>query len=81
MAILCASFGLLSFYMCLCGGCCGAQKKTEAAEYHKLLVQRLKEQRERRSESLAKKARDAAGVAGIRRGVGCSAVCSAVGLL
>jgi hypothetical protein len=31
------------------------QKKTEAAEYHKLLVQRLKEQRERRSESLAKK--------------------------
>lgn len=29
--------------------------RTEAAEYHKLLVQRLKEQRERRSESLAKK--------------------------
>eukprot|EP00878_Enallax_costatus_P000128 GHUV01000168.1.p1 GENE.GHUV01000168.1~~GHUV01000168.1.p1 ORF type:complete len:247 (+),score=75.57 GHUV01000168.1:155-895(+) len=28
---------------------------TEAAEYHKLLMQRLKEQRERRSESLAKK--------------------------
>lgn len=27
----------------------------QAAEYHKLLVQRLKEQRERRSESLAKK--------------------------
>jgi small subunit ribosomal protein S6e len=32
-----------------------SRKKTEAAEYHKLLVQRLKEQRERRSESLAKK--------------------------
>ncbi len=30
-------------------------KKAEAAEYHKLLVSRLKEQRERRSESLAKK--------------------------
>jgi hypothetical protein len=29
--------------------------RTEAAEYHKLLVQRIKEQRERRSESLAKK--------------------------
>jgi len=29
--------------------------RTEAGEYHKLLVQRLKEQRERRSESLAKK--------------------------
>jgi len=29
--------------------------RAEAAEYHKLLVQRLKEQRERRSESLAKK--------------------------
>ncbi|KAL6761474.1 ribosomal protein S6e-domain-containing protein [Haematococcus lacustris] len=29
--------------------------KAQAAEYHKLLVQRLKEQRERRSESLAKK--------------------------
>jgi small subunit ribosomal protein S6e len=29
--------------------------KTEAAEYHKLVMQRLKEQRERRSESLAKK--------------------------
>jgi len=29
--------------------------KTEAGEYHKLLVQRLKESRERRSESLAKK--------------------------
>lgn len=29
--------------------------RSEAAEYHKLLVQRLKEQRERRSESLAKK--------------------------
>lgn len=29
--------------------------KAEGAEYHKLLVQRLKEQRERRSESLAKK--------------------------
>ena len=31
------------------------QKKSEAADYHKLLMQRLKEQRERRSESLAKK--------------------------
>jgi small subunit ribosomal protein S6e len=31
------------------------RKKAEAADYHKLLVQRLKEQRERRSESLAKK--------------------------
>jgi small subunit ribosomal protein S6e len=29
--------------------------RAEAADYHKLLVQRLKEQRERRSESLAKK--------------------------
>lgn len=29
--------------------------KAEAAEYHKVLMQRLKEQRERRSESLAKK--------------------------
>ena len=32
-----------------------AKSKAEAAEYHKLLVQRLKEARERRSESLAKK--------------------------
>jgi small subunit ribosomal protein S6e len=32
-----------------------AKAKSEAADYHKLLVQRLKEQRERRSESLAKK--------------------------
>ncbi|GIL56629.1 hypothetical protein Vafri_11965 [Volvox africanus] len=31
------------------------KNKSEAAEYHKLLMQRLKEQRERRSESLAKK--------------------------
>ena len=31
------------------------QKKEEAAEYHKLLMARLKEERERRSESLAKK--------------------------
>ena len=31
------------------------QSKAEAAAYHKLLVTRLKEQRERRSESLAKK--------------------------
>lgn len=31
------------------------RKKAEASEYHKLLVTRLKEQRERRSESLAKK--------------------------
>jgi hypothetical protein len=31
------------------------QKKAEASEYHKLLMSRLKEQRERRSESLAKK--------------------------
>lgn len=31
------------------------KSKSDAAEYHKLLVQRLKEQRERRSESLAKK--------------------------
>jgi small subunit ribosomal protein S6e len=29
--------------------------RTEQAEYHKVLVQRIKEQRERRSESLAKK--------------------------
>jgi hypothetical protein len=34
---------------------CPPQKKTEQAEYHKLLMSRLKEQRERRSESLAKK--------------------------
>ena len=32
-----------------------AKAKSEAAEYHKLLVTRLKEQRDRRSESLAKK--------------------------
>nr|GMC94812.1 40S ribosomal protein S6-like [Ipomoea batatas] len=32
-----------------------AKAKTEAAEYQKLLASRLKEQRERRSESLAKK--------------------------
>jgi len=31
------------------------RKKSEAADYHKVLVQRLKEERERRSESLAKK--------------------------
>ncbi|KAF8065768.1 rps6 [Scenedesmus sp. PABB004] len=31
------------------------KSRTEAAEYHKLLMTRLKEQRERRSESLAKK--------------------------
>ena len=31
------------------------QKKNEAAEYHKILTTRLREQRERRSESLAKK--------------------------
>lgn len=31
------------------------RSKAQAAEYHKLLVQRIKEQRERRSESLAKK--------------------------
>jgi small subunit ribosomal protein S6e len=31
------------------------KSKAEAADYHKLLVTRLKEQRERRSESLAKK--------------------------
>ena len=31
------------------------QKSAEAQEYHKLIVSRLKEQRERRSESLAKK--------------------------
>lgn len=31
------------------------QKKLEASEYHKLITQRLKEQRERRSESIAKK--------------------------
>lgn len=35
--------------------CLVLQKKTEAGEYHKLIVSRLKEQRERRSESLAKK--------------------------
>lgn len=34
---------------------CEPQKKTEQADYHKLLMSRLKEQRERRSESLAKK--------------------------
>ena len=32
-----------------------AMAKSEAAEYQKLLATRLKEQRERRSESLAKK--------------------------
>lgn len=32
-----------------------AKSKTDAAEYQKLLAMRLKEQRERRSESLAKK--------------------------
>lgn len=32
-----------------------AKAKSEAAEYQKLLATRLKEQRERRSESLAKK--------------------------
>jgi len=32
-----------------------ARKKAEAGDYHKLLVTRLKEERERRSESLAKK--------------------------
>lgn len=32
-----------------------ARKKADAAEYHKLLVTRIKEERERRSESLAKK--------------------------
>ena len=37
---------------CFCG--C-LQKKNEAAEYHKILTTRLREQRERRSESLAKK--------------------------
>jgi hypothetical protein len=31
------------------------KKKSEAADYQKLLAQRLKEQRDRRSESLAKK--------------------------
>lgn len=31
------------------------QSKSEKADYHKLIVQRLSEQRERRSESLAKK--------------------------
>lgn len=31
------------------------QKQADAQEYHKLIVSRLKEQRERRSESLAKK--------------------------
>ena len=35
--------------------CMLLQRKAEAADYHKLLMQRLKEQRERRSESLAKK--------------------------
>ena len=35
--------------------CVAVQRKSEAADYHKLLMQRLKEQRERRSESLAKK--------------------------
>ena len=32
-----------------------AKKKSEAAEYQKLLAQRLKEQRDRRSESMAKR--------------------------
>lgn len=32
-----------------------AKAKSEAADYHKLLASRLKEQREKRSESLAKK--------------------------
>lgn len=31
------------------------QKKSESAEYRKVLLTRLKEERERRSESLAKK--------------------------
>ena len=35
--------------------CCVLQKQADAQEYHKLIVSRLKEQRERRSESLAKK--------------------------
>jgi hypothetical protein len=34
------------------------QSKAEAADYHKLLLSRLKEARERRSESLAKKRAD-----------------------
>ena len=34
------------------------RNKAEASDYHKLLVTRLKEQRERRSESLAKKRAD-----------------------
>ena len=34
---------------------CHMQSKAEEQAYHKLIVTRLKEQRERRSESLAKK--------------------------
>ncbi len=37
---------------------CRVQRKAEAAEYHKVLMARLKEERERRSESLAKKRAD-----------------------
>lgn len=37
---------------------CLLQRKSEAADYHKLLMARLKEERERRSESLAKKRAD-----------------------
>ncbi len=35
--------------------CSSVQSKAEEQAYHKLIVTRLKEQRERRSESLAKK--------------------------
>lgn len=40
-----------------------AKSKAEAAEYHKLLALRVKEQRERRSESLAKKRAERASLA------------------
>ncbi len=45
-----------AFWVALAHMFCGClQKKNEAAEYHKILTTRLREQRERRSESLAKK--------------------------
>jgi hypothetical protein len=66
---LCSAECLLADLICVRSrplpspSCCSAslkkrgleRSKAQAAEYHKLLVQRIKEQRERRSESLAKK--------------------------
>ena len=48
----CAAYGAKPMLTLLC---CVLQKQADAQEYHKLIVSRLKEQRERRSESLAKK--------------------------